>query len=149
MTEQDVLIEVVGEVDQELVDAWARLLPQLSSTAATITADLLAQIVASSSTTLLLARIDGQIVGSLSVVLFVIPTGTRAWIEDVVVDAGARRRGVGEALTRAAITFAEQRGACTVDLSSRPSRQAANRLYQRVGMQPRETIVYRYNTAGH
>ena len=143
------MIEAVGEVDQELVDAWARLLPQLSSTAAAVTADVLERIVASGSTTLLVARVNGQIVGSLSVVVFVIPTGTRAWIEDVVVDAATRGRGAGEALTRAAITFAKQRGARTVDLSSRPSRQAANRLYQRVGMQPRETIVYRYTTAEH
>lgn len=149
MSQEDVLIEVVSEVDQELVDAWVRLLPQLSSTAAAVTAQVLEQIVASGGTTLLVARVHGQIVGSLSVVVFVIPTGTRAWIEDVVVDAAARGRGAGEALTRAAITFATQRGARTVDLSSRPSRQAANRLYQRVGMQPRETIVYRYATADH
>lgn len=145
MTEIDVLIEVVGEVDQELVDAWARLLPQLPSTAATATAEVLEEIVASGATTLLVARVHGEIVGSLSVAVFPCPTGTRAWIEDVVVDAAARGRGVGEALTRAAITFASQCGARTVDLSSRPSRQDANRLYQRVGMQPRETIVYRYS----
>jgi ribosomal protein S18 acetylase RimI-like enzyme len=144
MSQEDVQIEAVSEVDKELVAAWGRLLPQLSSSAPPVTAEVLEQIVASDSTTLLVARLDGEIVASLSLVVFAIPSGTRAWIEDVVVDSSARGRGVGETLTRAAIGFARQRGARTVDLSSRPSRQAANRLYQRVGFHPRETTVYRY-----
>ncbi len=144
MGQDAVAIEVVGTVYDELVDAWGRLLPQLSSTAAPITLDALKRIVASDGTTMLVARLDGQIVGSLTVVVFAIPTGIRAWVEDVVVDPSSRGRGVGEVLTRAAIAIAQQRGARTVDLSSRPSREAANRLYQRVGFRLRETLVYRY-----
>jgi ribosomal protein S18 acetylase RimI-like enzyme len=68
----------------------------------------------------------------------------RAWIEDVVVDGAARGHGVGEALNRAAIAEADARGARTLDLTSRPSREAANRLYQRLGFQARESTVYRY-----
>lgn len=149
MSPGDVQVDVVGEVDQELLDAWGRLLPQLSSTSAAVTTEVLKEIIAAGSTTLLVARLNGQIVGSLTVVVFTIPTGTRAWIEDVVVDAAARGQGVGETLTRAAIALAQQRDAHTVDLSSRPSRQAANRLYQRVGFKPRETTVYRYTVTQH
>ena len=88
---------------------------------------------------------DGRILGSLTLVVFPIPTGIRAWIEDVVVDEAARGRGVGEALNRAALDRARAAGARTVDLTSRPSREAANRLYQRIGFQPRDTNVYRFD----
>jgi ribosomal protein S18 acetylase RimI-like enzyme len=72
----------------------------------------------------------------------------RAWIEDVVVDESARGRGVGEALNREALDRARGLGAKTVDLTSRPSREAANRLYQRLGFEPRETNIYRYSLEG-
>jgi ribosomal protein S18 acetylase RimI-like enzyme len=85
----------------------------------------------------------GAIVGSMTLVLFRIPTGMRAWIEDVVVDAEARGAGVGAALNRRALQIAADRGARTVDLTSRPSREAANRLYRRLGFEPRSTNVYR------
>ena len=96
------------------------------------------------------AHVDGgdepsaPIVGMLTLVTFRLPTGVRAWIEDVVVDSGSRGQGVGEALTQAAIELAAARGAQTVDLTSRPSREAANRLYRRMGFEPRETNVYRF-----
>jgi len=77
-------------------------------------------------------------------VVFRIPTAVRAWIEDVVVDGSARGSGVGEALSRAALAEAARRGAKTVELTSRPSREAANRLYQRIGFVRRDTNVYRY-----
>jgi ribosomal protein S18 acetylase RimI-like enzyme len=93
----------------------------------------------------LLAKVDGVIVGSLTLVIFHIPTGIRAWIEDVVVDVDARGKGVGEALNKFALAEAKRQGATTVDLTSRPSREAANRLYQRLGFKARETNVYRYD----
>ena len=80
----------------------------------------------------------------LTIVLFPIPTGTRAWIEDVVVDEDARGRGVGALLTQAALDLAVAHGARTVDLTSRPGREAANRLYARLGFEQRQTNVYRY-----
>jgi ribosomal protein S18 acetylase RimI-like enzyme len=83
-------------------------------------------------------------VGTLTLVLFRIPTAMRAWIEDVVVDESARGAGVGEALTLAALERAADAGARTVDLTSRPSREAANRLYTRLGFELRETNVYRW-----
>nr|MDQ3352391.1 GNAT family N-acetyltransferase [Actinomycetota bacterium] len=90
------------------------------------------------------ARLDGRIVGSLTFVTFRIPTGMKAWIEDVVVDESVRGRGVGELLNRAALDEARRRSIDSVSLTSRPSRDAANRLYQRIGFEPRETNVYRY-----
>lgn len=138
------MIDLVQSVDDELVAAWQRLLPQLSSSAPPLTADHLREIVGSDATSLLVARVDGAIAGCLTLAVFPIPTGRRAWIEDVVVDGAARGRGVGEALTRAAVEHALTLGVRTVDLTSRPSREAANRLYRRVGFERRETSVYRY-----
>jgi ribosomal protein S18 acetylase RimI-like enzyme len=136
---------VARAVDDELVEGMGRLLPQLSRSAPPPSAEQLGEIVASPCTQLLVARVAGQIVGSLTLAVFRIPTGVRAWIEDVVVDTGARGRGVGEALSREALRLAAERGARTVELTSRASREAANRLYQRIGFEPRETNVYRYS----
>jgi ribosomal protein S18 acetylase RimI-like enzyme len=137
----------VVEVDDELVAAFDRLTPQLSSSSPAPGADELAAIVASPATVMFVARdIDsGSIVGTLTLALFRIPTGLRAWIEDVVVDESVRGRGVGDALSNAAIERARLEGAKTVDLTSRPSREAANRLYKRVGFELRDTNVYRYS----
>jgi ribosomal protein S18 acetylase RimI-like enzyme len=133
------------EVTPELVDGIARILPQLSSSSPPPTAEELAQITASPATQLLVALDDdGTLIGSLTLALFRIPTGLRAWIEDVVVDDAARGRGVGEQLNRVALRRAAEAGATTVDLTSRPSREAANRLYQRLGFQRRDSNVYRY-----
>jgi ribosomal protein S18 acetylase RimI-like enzyme len=137
-------IEIAIQVTPELVDAFARLVPQLSRSNPPPSAERLAEIVDSPATDLLLAYDgEGAIVGSLTLALFRIPTGLRAWIEDVVVDEAARGQGVGEALNRAALDRAREAGATTVDLTSRPSREAANRLYQRLGFEQRETNVYR------
>lgn len=140
-------IEVVEltEVTDEAMEAMERLVPQLSRSNPPPSRAELAEIVSSDTSVLLLARDGDRIVGSLTLVLFRIPTGVRAWIEDVVVDEAARGAGVGEELNRAAIARAGEAGARTVDLTSRPSREAANRLYRRIGFEPRETNVYRYS----
>lgn len=137
-------ISIASAVDDELVTAFERLIPQLSSSNPPPTAAELTALVSSDASTLFIARVDGQIVGSLTLAMFRIPTGIRAWIEDVVVDSNARGHGVGEALNMAALEHAKKNGAITVDLTSRPSREAANRLYQRIGFKARETNVYRY-----
>ena len=137
-------IEEATEVSDELVSAFRGLVPQLSSSSPPPEAAELQEIVSSPATRLLVAREDdGSVVGSLTLVLFRIPTGVRAWIEDVVVDESARGRGAGEALTREAMRMATEAGARTVDLTSRPTREAANRLYERIGFEERETRVYR------
>ncbi len=139
-------IYAVSRVDDELVDALTRLMPQLSSSSPPPTRAEIVEIVASPATVLFAARgDDGRILGSLTLAVFRIPTGVRAWIEDVVVDSEARGQGLGEKLNQAALDHARSIGAKTVDLTSRPSREAANRLYQRIGFVARETNVYRYD----
>ena len=140
-----VVIEIATEASDELVQAFARLIPQLSKSSPPPSAAEVAEMVAAPASDVLVARLDGAIVGTLTLVVFRIPTGVRAWIEDVVVDDSARGHGVGDLLNRFALERARARGAKTVDLTSRPSREAANRLYQRIGFQPRETNVYRYD----
>jgi len=142
---EGIQVEAAVVADPELSSAMAVLLPQLSPSAPAPTAYDLENIVDSPATTLFVAR-DGQgrIVGALTLAIFRVPTGVRAWIEDVVVDDAARGQGAGEALVRAAIDLASRTGARTVDLTSRPSREDANRLYQRLGFEPRDTNLYRY-----
>lgn len=148
----EIQVEAATEVDDELVEAFAALVPQLSGSASPPGREHLSQMVASPAVTVLVARVgpaggdhgrEGAIIGTLTLALFRIPTGTRAWIEDVVVDRSVRGRGVGEALTRAAVERARDAGARTVELTSRPSREPANRLYRRLGFLPRPTNVYR------
>lgn len=148
MDAPEVSIERVSEVTDELVEAFAQLIPQLSKSNPPPDADMLNRIVSSDASMLLIARDplqDNRIVGSMTLVTFSIPTGIRSWIEDVVVDTDARGRGVGEKLNRVALDYAREFGATTVDLTSRPSREAANRLYQRIGFEARETNIYRFD----
>jgi ribosomal protein S18 acetylase RimI-like enzyme len=137
-------VEVLSEVTSEVVEAFARLLPQLSTSAKPLDAAGLAVIVAAPASTVLIARVEGQILGALTLVTFPIPTGVRAWIEDVVTDEAARGKGVATALIDEAIRLAKQASARTIDLSSRPSRMAAGVLYERMGFEQRETRLYRY-----
>lgn len=142
-----VTVEIATEVTPALVQAFARLIPQLSKSSPPPTEAELSEMVTSPASDVLVA-LDSEtreILGSLTLVVFRIPTGVRAWIEDVVVDGDARGRGVGEALNQFALDVARAKGAKTVDLTSRPSREAANRLYQRLGFLPRETNVYRFD----
>lgn len=143
------LIEEAAEATDEVVDAVRRMLPLLSRSAPAPTKRELSEIVESPATTLFIARDGdgGPIVGTLTLAIFRIPTAMRAWIEDVIVAEEARGQGCGEALTRAAIATARAAGAKTVELTSRPSREAANRLYRRIGFVERETNVYRYEVA--
>lgn len=138
-------IQVLSEVTGEVVEAFGRLLPQLSTSAPPLDAGALAAIVTAPASTVLIARSGGQIVGTLTLAIFPIPTGVRAWIEDVVVDEALRGQRVGEALVLDAIQRAKDAGARTVDLTTRPSREAAGRLYERLGFEQRNTRHYRYN----
>jgi ribosomal protein S18 acetylase RimI-like enzyme len=147
MSDSGIAVAVVTGVDDELVAAFGHLVPQLSRSAAVPTPDLIREIVEAQASTVLVARDlrdNGRIVGMLTLVVFRIPTGVRAWIEDVVVDEATRGRGVGEALSQEAVRRAVTLGARTVELTSRPSREAANRLYRRLGFVRRDSNVYRY-----
>ncbi len=140
-------ISILTDVTDEVVEAFARLVPQLSSSAAAPARDEIQAMVDSGCSIVLIARDEeagGRILGSLTLVVFRVPTGIRAWIEDVVVDESARGKGIGEALTRYALDEGRRRGAKNVDLTSRPSREAANRLYQRIGFNLRTSNLYRY-----
>ncbi|HUD40041.1 MAG TPA: GNAT family N-acetyltransferase [Streptosporangiaceae bacterium] len=143
----DVHVEVLSEVTDEVVETFGRLLPQLSSTAGKLDRQALEAIVAAPASTILIARIGEHIAGTLTLATFPIPTGVRAWIEDVVVDEAARGQRVATALIEEAISLARRAGARTVDLTSRPSRVSAGVLYERVGFEQRETRMYRYKLA--
>lgn len=145
MTEHSATIEIAEQVDDELVAAFEMLIPQLSSSSPAPSRELLTDLVDGADTVLFLARLDGAIIGSLTLAFYRIPTGIKAWIEDVVVDDAARGHGVGRLLNEAALDVARERGAKNVSLTSRPSRESANRLYQRIGFESRETNVYRYD----
>jgi ribosomal protein S18 acetylase RimI-like enzyme len=137
-------VERVVVADPEIVAAVRRLLPQLSDTAPPPEAYDLESIVTSPATTMLIARDDDRsIVGMLTLALFRRPSGVRAWIEDVVVDESARRLGAGRTLVEAALSLAADAGAEKVDLTSRPSRDSARRLYETMGFEERTTTVFR------
>ena len=132
------------EATEALVDAFARLLPQLSERLTAPDCATVERIVAAPATRQLTAVTDeGRIVGLLSVAFYDVPSGRKAWIEDVVVDAAARGRGVGEALVRAALSVAREEGAARVMLTSNAARRAAHRLYERMGFVRYETDCFR------
>jgi ribosomal protein S18 acetylase RimI-like enzyme len=136
-------IEKVQFATPEVVDGLNKLLPQLSSQPPNITISDVERMVHSEAATLFVATENGVVLGTLTLVIFSIPTGRRGWIEDVVVDQSARGAGVGEQLTNAAIDEARLRGVRSLDLTSRPSREAANRMYVKLGFGLRETNLYR------
>lgn len=141
----NVNVEEAAASSAEIVEAVGRLVGQLSSSAVAPSFEQVQELINSPATRLLLAREgDGRIVGMLTLVVFAIPTGVRAWIEDVVVDSDLRGQGVGALLTREALRLAQLSGARTVELTSRPTREAANRLYAKLGFRVRQTNVYRY-----
>lgn len=138
-------VELVEEFSEELLEAFSRLIPQPSSSAQALNAQQIKEFCEQEGVYLLVFRSEeGKILGMLSLATFKIPTGKRAWIEDVVVDSAARGQGAGQALVEAAVRHAKKVGAKTVDLTSRPTREAANRLYRRCGFKQRQTNVYRY-----
>jgi ribosomal protein S18 acetylase RimI-like enzyme len=138
-------VEIATTVTPALVDAVERLVPQLSRSNPPPSIAQLEEIVAAPATDLFVATLDdGTVAGMSTLVSFRIPTGVRSLVEDVVVDTAARGAGVGTALAHAMLDRARELGAVTVDLTSRPSREAANRLYQHIGFKQRETNVYRY-----
>ncbi len=141
-----VSIRPVTEVTESLTDAYRVLIPQLSSSSSPPTGEALQRIIESDSAQILIAEDEnGEILGTMTLIIFQIPTGIRAWIEDVVVDSSARGKGSGKKLNLAALELAKQAGAKTVDLTSRPARQEANQLYRSIGFAERETNVYRFS----
>ena len=136
-------IEVAARADDELYEAFQRLVPQMTQNNPPPTREELAALIQEPSSTLLLVRSDdGQIIGALTLAVYRVPTGVRSIIEDVIVDMSARGQGAGEALMQAAIRIAREKGAQKIALSSNPMRVAANNLYVKLGFQKRETNAY-------
>lgn len=132
---------------QELIAAFERLIPQLKLTVPPPSRREVEALVSSDSSILLVARYPDElaaIAGVLTLIVYRVPTGIRARIEDVVVDETIRGKGIGEALMRHALTVAREAGADGVALTSNPNRDAANRLYQRLGFAPWQTNLYFY-----
>jgi ribosomal protein S18 acetylase RimI-like enzyme len=145
MTETDrVEISALDSIPDEFLRALHKMIPQLAPETPLPTRARLEEVTGCSTNTLLAARVNGVTVGTLTLTMVITPTGVAGWIADVVVDTDIRGRGVGEKLVRHAIEIAQNKGAKYVDLSSRPAREAANRLYQRIGFEKRETNYYRY-----
>jgi ribosomal protein S18 acetylase RimI-like enzyme len=140
----EIVVEPCKLLTPEIFAAISSLIKALSTTARAPTWNEIDEVVTSPATTLFLARAGTEIVGMLTLILVRIPTGLRGHIEDVVVAESHRKKGIGEALTKHAIAVTKISGARTLDLTSRPSREAANRLYQRLGFKLRDTLVYRY-----
>ena len=138
-------VEEATEPLEGLAEEVRRLVGQLSRSASPPSDAEIEEIILSPASRLLLARDDsGTLVGMMTLAVFRIPTGVRAWVEDVVVDTGRRGQGIGAGLIEASLELAERLGARTVDLTSRPGREDANRLYRRLGFVQRETNVYRF-----
>ena len=147
---QAVSVEKVQASDQDFKAALAYLLPQLSSSAAVPTDQQLGAILNSNNISVFAAKLKvteaggTKIVGMITVGYLNLITGKIALIEDVVVDDSARNRGVGKALVAAAISESLEYNVKHVELTSRPQRAAANRLYEKMGFTQRETNVWRY-----
>jgi ribosomal protein S18 acetylase RimI-like enzyme len=140
-----ITISELKEGSAEVLTSINQLLPQLSLNAQGISMDRLLELVESDNTIIFLGTDkDGQILGMLSLIVMKIPTGNKAWIEDVVVDSKARGQGLGKALMNHALEEAKKLEVKSIDLTSRPTREAANLLYQSLGYQKRETNVYRH-----
>ena len=136
-------IEIVYQADDELYEAFQRLVPQLTHNNPPPTREDLSALIQDASSTLMIARDErGQIVGTLNLTVYRVPTGVRSVIEDVIVDLSARGQGIGEALMQRAIEIAREKGAHNITLTSNPMRVAANKLYLKMGFEKRETNAY-------
>lgn len=136
-------IEIAMQADDELYQAFQRLIPQLTKNHPPPSPDFLLALLYDESSTLLLARDESNtIVGTLTLLTYKVPTGIRSIIEDVVVDESARRKKVGEQLINRAIQLAKEKGAANISLTSNPLRVEANHLYIKLGFQKRETNAY-------
>ena len=136
-------IEIVYQADDELYEAFQRLVPQLTNNNPPPTRSDLSALIQEPASTLMIARNDdGQIVGALTLTVYRVPTGIRSIIEDVIVDLSARGQGIGETLMLRAIDVAKEKGASNITLTSNPLRVAANKLYVKLGFEKRETNAY-------
>lgn len=136
-------IDIVTQADEELYEAFQHLIPQLTNNNPPPSLNDLSALVRNEASTLIVVRNENaKIIGALTLTVYRVPTGIRSIIEDVVVDSSARGQGIGEALISRAIEVAREKGASNISLTCNPMREAANRLYQRMGFKKRETNAY-------
>ena len=128
---------------QEYHEAMQRFLDQLTTNPMTLTEDMCRQLFESENSHLFFLVKDEQIAGMLTVGIYHSPTGGKAWIEDVVVDESFRGQGLSKLLVAHAIEFTKSMGIPSLMLTSNPKRIAANKLYQAMGFERKETNVYR------
>ena len=139
-------VEIFEGDAEELAGAFEYLVPQLSKSNPPPAVDFVGRMISSDAITQFVARDDdGRIIGVATLVIFPIPTAWRAWIEDVIVDEASNGRGIGTALTQAMVEHSRAAGCKTVDLTSRPKREAANHMYRKLGFVQRDTNVYRFD----
>jgi ribosomal protein S18 acetylase RimI-like enzyme len=141
------IITRISTVTDELVSAFERLIPQLKLSYPPLKRWEIEALVSSDSSILLVVRYPDElapIAGFLTLIVYRVPTGIRAYIEDVVVDEAMRGKGLGEALMRHALNMAREAGANGISLTANPRREAANRLYQRLGFKTWRTNLYFY-----
>jgi len=140
-------IEKVVEISDETFEAITRLVSQLGVHKLAPSREELALLINSESSTLWIARYpdkNGEIAGMLTISIYCVPTGVRSIVEDVAVDSSFRRMGIARALMETAIDFARDARANGVALTSNPKREEANKLYQSMGFERRETNSYYY-----
>ena len=138
-----VKIKLLDKITDDVLLAFKQLMPQLDENCVIPNKSYLLQIIQSSNTFIFIAEEDNIIVGTLTLLINQIPTGQKAWIEDVVVDSSLRGKGIGKSLIQHAIEFAKRKGIAKIDLTSRPERVAANELYKKLGFEKRDTNIYR------
>lgn len=136
-------IKTTQEINSKILESIKRLIPQLTPTDTDISIESLSELINCGESELIIAWDKDEVVGALSLVVFTIPTGKKAFIEDVVVDESYRGHGLGEKMVRKAIDLAKEKNVKRIELSSRPSRIPANKLYQKMGFKIRETNFYR------
>lgn len=136
------VIHQVESASQKIMEAFERLLPQLDSLVTLPSVQELESIISSSNTILFIGEVNDKIIAMLSLAFYKIPTGDKAWIEDVVVDESVRGNGYGKQLIRHAVKFVRNKAFTSLNLTSRPARVNANRMYQKLGFIKRETNVY-------
>lgn len=141
-------INRITQANENITRAFSKLVPQLTGRKECPSLEELERVIRSENTHLFVATEGDEVMGTLTLVFYQIPSGLKAWIEDVIVNESFRGKGVATALLCHALHIARDKGARKVDLTSAPSRGAANRLYQKLGFEQRETNVYRLYLSG-
>ncbi len=137
-------IERITRVDQSLVHTFKKLMPQLTGNEDYPSLEELEKVIETGDNSIFVVKEEGKIIGTLTLAFYRVPSGLKAWVEDVIVDESARGKGVATALIEHALQVAREKGALKVGLTSLPRRIAANRLYQKIGFEKRESNMYRY-----